>query len=137
MDNVKISSQENVHPGRKISEKNFGKNIYSDPRVFSLYELMIISSLPKSWDIPEKISESFLRRLIGEGIPPLFVKKVFKATIAAVVPAPATGITSSCPLIFFIQLILGALVFDFVNATATLANSLKMINVTSLSLIHI
>ena len=81
MDNVKISSQENVHPGRKIGENNFCKNMYSDPRVFSLYELIIISSLPKSWDIPEKISESFLRRLIGEGIPPLFVKKVFKELI--------------------------------------------------------
>ena len=39
---------------------------------------MIVSSLPSDWPVPESTSEAFLRRIIGEGIPPLFVKKVFE-----------------------------------------------------------
>jgi len=78
MDNRKISSQNNVHPGRLeyINEK--GEEIYSDPRTLTLYELMIVSSLPSDWPVPANTSEAFLRRIIGEGIPPLFVKKVFE-----------------------------------------------------------
>ena len=78
MDNRKISSQNNVHPGREeyINEK--GEMIYSDARTLTLYELMIIMSLPKDWNIPKNTSEAFLRRIIGEGIPPIFVKKVFQ-----------------------------------------------------------
>ena len=45
--------------------------LYSDPRVFSIYELLIISSLPHNWDIPDWANESFVRKVIGEGIPPL------------------------------------------------------------------
>ncbi len=77
MDNRKISSQNNVHPGREYKNKK-GELLYSDPRTLTLYELMIIMSLPKDWAIPENTSEAFLRRIIGEGIPPLFVKKVFE-----------------------------------------------------------
>lgn len=76
MDNRKISSQNNVHPGR-IEVSNDGDNLYSDARVLTLYELMKIMSLPDDWPIPHDVSEAFLRRIIGEGIPPLFVKKVF------------------------------------------------------------
>lgn len=39
---------------------------------------MKIMSIPDSWPVPEDTSEDFLRRIIGEGIPPLFVKKVFE-----------------------------------------------------------
>lgn len=77
MDNRKISSQNNVHPGRAYQTEN-GEVLYSDPRTLTLYELMIIMSLPKKWPVPETTSEAFLRRIIGEGIPPLFVKKVFE-----------------------------------------------------------
>ena len=77
MDNRKISSQNNVHPGRAYRTEN-GEVLYSDPRTLTLYELMIIMSLPKKWPVPETTSEAFLRRIIGEGIPPLFVKKVFE-----------------------------------------------------------
>lgn len=77
MDNRKISSQNNVHPGRKVKNE-LGEEIYSDPRTLTLYELMIIMSLPENWNIPDNTSEAFLRRIIGEGIPPLFVKKVFQ-----------------------------------------------------------
>lgn len=78
MDNRKISSQNNVHPGRLI-DKNL--NIYSDARVFTLYEIMLVMSLPRDWPIPEGTSEAFLRRIIGEGIPPLFIKKLFEMLI--------------------------------------------------------
>lgn len=80
MDNRKISSQNNVHPGRLISN-DLGDEIFSDPRTLTLYELMIIMTLPENWNIPENTSEAFLRRIIGEGIPPLFVKKVFQEII--------------------------------------------------------
>ncbi|MCH5337338.1 MAG: DNA cytosine methyltransferase [Acetatifactor sp.] len=77
MDNRKISSQNNVHPGREYTTEN-GEILYSDARTLTLYELMIIMSLPKDWPVPKTAPEAFLRRIIGEGIPPLFVKKVFK-----------------------------------------------------------
>lgn len=78
MDNRKISSQNNVHPGvLEYVDKN-GEDIYSDARALTLYELMKIMSIPDSWPVPEDTSEAFLRRIIGEGIPPLFVKKVFE-----------------------------------------------------------
>ena len=76
MDNRKISSQNNVHPGRKYIAKN-GEELYSDPRALTLYEIMIVMSLPLDWPLPNNVSEAFVRRVIGEGIPPLFVKKVF------------------------------------------------------------
>lgn len=78
MDNRKISSQNNVHPGRLIGKDSDGNELYSDPRTLTLYELMIIMSLPKDWNVPANTPEAFLRRIIGEGIPPLFVKKVFE-----------------------------------------------------------
>ena len=40
---------------------------------------MIIMSLPENWAAKTRASEAFLRRIIGEGIPPLFVKKAFLA----------------------------------------------------------
>ena len=79
MDNRKISSQDNVHPGRKIKDSK--SIIYSDPRALTLYELMKVMSLPKDWPIPKNTSEAFIRRVIGEGIPPLFVKQLFQEII--------------------------------------------------------
>ena len=78
MDNRKISSQNNVHPGRLIGVDENGLAIYSDPRVLTLYEIMKIMSLPDNWPIPNDTDEAFLRRIIGEGIPPLFMLKLFK-----------------------------------------------------------
>lgn len=78
MDNRKISSQNNVHPGRVERIDEHGEEIYSDARALTMFELMKIMSIPSTWAIPEDISEAFLRRIIGEGIPPLFVKKVFE-----------------------------------------------------------
>lgn len=78
MDNRKISSQNNVHPGRYIGKDANGDDLYSDARTLTLYEIMRIMSLPEDWPVPSTTSEAFLRRIIGEGIPPLFVKKVFQ-----------------------------------------------------------
>lgn len=78
MDNRKISSQNNVHPGRLEEIDDRGNAIYSDPRVLTLYEIMKIMTIPDDWNIPSNTSEAFLRRIIGEGIPPLFVKKLFE-----------------------------------------------------------
>lgn len=69
-----ISSLACVHPGRPYLSK--GEIIYSDPRVLTIYEILLVSSLPKDWDIPEWASDSFIRNVIGEGIPPLMVKKI-------------------------------------------------------------
>ena len=77
MDNRKISSQNNVHPGRYIGRDEHGRNLYSDARTLTLYELMLIMSLPENWPIPYNTQEAFLRRIIGEGIPPLFTKELF------------------------------------------------------------
>lgn len=79
MDNRKISSQDNVHPGRKIN--NSKELIYSDARTLTLYELMKVMSLPVNWPIPESTSEAFIRKVIGEGIPPLFIKQLFQEII--------------------------------------------------------
>ena len=81
MDNRKISSQNNVHPGRFLFNDSNGDPIYSDPRTLTLYEIMKVMSLPDDWFVPQSTSEAFLRRIIGEGIPPLFVKKVFENLI--------------------------------------------------------
>lgn len=78
MDNRKISSQNNVHPGLEEYVDENGNTIYSDARVLTLYEIMKIMSIPEGWPVPDDTSEAFLRRIIGEGIPPLFVKKVFE-----------------------------------------------------------
>ena len=81
MDNRKISSQNNVHPGHYIGTDINGDCIYSDPRVLSLFELMRIMSLPDDWPLPKDANQAFVRSIIGEGIPPLFIKKVFAACL--------------------------------------------------------
>lgn len=62
-----ISSLACVHPGRPYEEN--GELLYSDPRVLTIYELLIVSSLPLDWQIPTWAKESFIRKVIGEGIP--------------------------------------------------------------------
>ena len=74
-----ISSLCCVHPGRQNS--NNKKLTFSDPRVLTIYELMIVSSIPENWDIPVWAEDSFIRKVIGEGIPPLVVQKIIKNLI--------------------------------------------------------
>lgn len=66
-----ISGHNNVHPGRLQPD-----GTYSDARVLSLLELLIVSSLPKDWDLPNNYKESTVRTLIGEAIPPRLLYKV-------------------------------------------------------------
>ena len=70
--NHTISSFQNVHPG-KLDEKT---GLYTEPRVLTIFEMMRVMSLPDDWNIPEWASESLIRTVIGEGIPPLAVKKI-------------------------------------------------------------
>ena len=74
-----ISSLACVHPGRPF-ELN-GEVLYSDPRVLSIYELLIVSSVPNDWAIPDWASESFIRKVIGEGIPSKLVKEIMCSLI--------------------------------------------------------
>ena len=71
--NAYISTLCSVHPGRKIRTSK-GEHIYSDPRVLSIYELMIVMTIPLNWNIPADTEDSFLRSMIGEGIPPKLTK---------------------------------------------------------------
>ena len=72
--NHTISSFQNVHPGRPIP----GTDLYSDARVLTVFELMRVMSLPDDWKIPEWATESLVRTVIGEGVPPLAVKRIVK-----------------------------------------------------------
>lgn len=78
MDNIEISSQNNVHPGRYLGKDKNGDDIYSDARTLTIFELMRLMSIPDNWPIPENVNTSFLRHMIGEGVPPLLIKKIFE-----------------------------------------------------------
>lgn len=69
--NDAISSQRNVHPGRLLAD-----GTYSDARVLTPLELMILMSLPTDWNIPDDTPEILIRQVIGEAIPPLMIKKI-------------------------------------------------------------
>jgi len=43
--------------------------LYLDPQVLTIYELLIVMSLPLDWSIPEWADEGFIRKVMGEGIP--------------------------------------------------------------------
>ena len=70
MFNRTIGSQNNVHPGRLVGKDENGYDLYSDPRVLTIFELMRVMSLPDDWNIPDGYSDNFIRSVIGEGIPP-------------------------------------------------------------------
>lgn len=77
MNNGVISSLCCVHPGRPYKGQH-GETLYSDPRVLSIYEVMIVTSLPTNWPIPDGTNETLIRHVIGEGIPPLLIKKIMQ-----------------------------------------------------------
>jgi DNA (cytosine-5)-methyltransferase 1 len=81
MDNRKISSQNNVHPGRVIGQNENGDDLYSDARALTIYELMRVMTRPEDWPVPDDSPEAFLRSVMGEGIPPLFLKQVFEGIL--------------------------------------------------------
>lgn len=67
MFNNYISTLASVHPGRPYQKD--GETLYSDPRALSVYELLIVMTIPTDWPIPDWVDDSFLRSVIGEGIP--------------------------------------------------------------------
>ncbi len=73
MRNEIVSSQENVHPGRPL-----GNGEWSDARVLTLRELLIVSSLPADMDKPSNLTDTGFRQLIGEGIPPRLMEEIMK-----------------------------------------------------------
>lgn len=66
-----ISGHNNVHPGRLLPD-----GTYSDARTLSLLELLIVSSLPTDWNLPNNYKESLVRTIIGEAIPPRLLYKI-------------------------------------------------------------
>lgn len=77
-----ISAFSTVHPGRcMVDSENDQERIYSDARSLTIYELLILSSLPLDWNIPEWADDVLIRKVIGEGIPPLLIKKAIEALI--------------------------------------------------------
>ena len=66
-----IASQRNVHPGRLLPD-----GTYSDARVLTPLELMLLNSLPPDWNIPDDTPEILIRQIIGESIPPLMLKRI-------------------------------------------------------------
>lgn len=73
MRNEIMSSQDKVHPGRDL-----GNGLWSDARVLTLRELLIVMSLPPDMDLPSNVSDTSLRQFICEGIPSLMVKKIIE-----------------------------------------------------------
>ncbi|MCI6977453.1 MAG: DNA cytosine methyltransferase [Lachnospiraceae bacterium] len=75
-----ISSLACVHPGHKYVGIN-GEELFSDPRVLTIYELLIVMSLPLDWPIPAWANESFIRKVFGEGIPSKLVKALMEELV--------------------------------------------------------
>lgn len=67
MNNSYISTLATVHPGKPY-EKD-GEILYSDPRALSVFELLIVMTIPLDWPIPDWVDDVLLRAVIGEGIP--------------------------------------------------------------------
>ena len=77
-----ISAFSTVLPGRCIVDSEIDEErIYSDPRALTIYELLILSSLPLDWNIPDWADDVLIRKVIGEGIPPLLIKKAIESLI--------------------------------------------------------
>ena len=71
MCNGGISSQNNVHPGRKLKD-----GTYSDARVLTILELLRLMGLPDNWNIPSDASDGLIRKVLGEAFPPKFAEKM-------------------------------------------------------------
>lgn len=70
-----ISSLCCVHPGKKYINSK-GEVLYSEPRCLTIFELLIVFSLPIDWNIPEWADDRFIRQVVGEGIPPMLIKNI-------------------------------------------------------------
>lgn len=74
-----ISSLACVHPGRPYQKD--GETLYSDPRVLSIYEILVVSSLPLDWPIPSWADDNLIRKVIGEGIPSKLIKVIVQQLV--------------------------------------------------------
>ena len=74
--NDAISSQRNVHPGRKNID-----GTYSDSRVMTILELFRLTGLPDDINFPEDTSEILIRQVLGECIPPRLIEVLVKEII--------------------------------------------------------
>ena len=66
-----MSSHNNVHPGRLLAD-----GTYSDARVLTLLETFIVSSIPNNITFPKDSTDTFIRAIIGESIPPKLLYQV-------------------------------------------------------------
>lgn len=73
MQSGNMGGHNNVHPGRILPD-----GTYSDARVLTMRELFIVSSLPADWNLPSDYSDTFIRAVIGEAIPPKFSEAIIK-----------------------------------------------------------
>lgn len=73
MNNGNMGGHNNVHPGRPLED-----GTRSDPRVLTLRELFIVSSLPADWELPNWATDNIIRTVIGEAIPPKFSMNIVK-----------------------------------------------------------
>ena len=73
-----ISSLACVHPGRQKVGGEEKHRIFSDPRCFTIKELFTISTINFDNRISINTPEGLIRKVIGEGIPPLLVNKIFQ-----------------------------------------------------------
>jgi DNA (cytosine-5)-methyltransferase 1 len=74
MRNDAISSQRNVHPGRKLKDGTF-----SDARVLTIKELFLLTGLGDNFDLPNNTSEILIRQIIGECVPPGLIYELTKS----------------------------------------------------------
>ena len=68
-----ISSHNNVHPGYLQPD-----GTYSDPRVLTLLETFLVSSIPEDIDFPKGATDTFIRTVIGEAIPPHLMERIIE-----------------------------------------------------------
>lgn len=71
MNNGNLGGHNNAHPGHLLSD-----GTYSDPRVLTLRELFIVSSINPDWDLPDWATDNLIRQVIGEAIPPKFAEAI-------------------------------------------------------------
>lgn len=73
MNNGNLGGHNNCHPGRLLPD-----GTVSDPRVLTLRELFIVSSIDPDWNLPNWCTDNFIRQVIGEAIPPKFCMNIVK-----------------------------------------------------------
>lgn len=73
MNSGNIGSHNNVHPGRRRKD-----GTYSDARVLTLRELFIVASIDPNIDLPEWVTDNFMRQIIGESVPPRLMNEILR-----------------------------------------------------------